>query len=428
MKAFKKAIVAMVLFCILSCVPFVTAFAANEPGNVTKLSGSQYTENSVKLKWNRASKATGYHVYLVDSKTGKTTLVASVRSTSTVIKNLKPEQKYSFQVKAYRTVKKVQYESLKASPVAKVSVVVKTPATPTGLRVHTLINKGVNLAWNKAKNATGYQVYILKPGAKEYKLISTVSKNICTIKKLYAKANYKFKVKAIRSAYGVTKESGFSGETSVTIREYSSLTNTVHGKMYNVRFKSTVNVKRNDTNETIKVTAGTTGRAYSKSGNVTVLLGNGVPVTVASRYLSYQSFSVTLTPYSQEVKEAFINDKGYRSNTSTLIWLSQYTCNVSIFRGSQYNWKLIRSAPCIIGRMATPTPVGTFRLIKRLYMYGGPALFFTFNNSTGAGNGFHNRVDGNTHGVYSHGCVRLGYSDLMFLANNCPLGTTVVSY
>ena len=106
--------------------------------------------------------------------------------------------------------------------------------------------------------------------------------------------------------------------------------------------------------------------------------------------------------------------------------MSQYTLSVNVFKGSQGKWKLVRTMPCIIGKDGK-TPTGVFKLRFRDYAYGGVRVYFTWNPQKQWGNSFHRRVDGNTRGALSHGCVRLSDGDLSFI-NNCGFGTTVVSY
>ena len=113
--------------------------------------------------------------------------------------------------------------------------------------------------------------------------------------------------------------------------------------------------------------------------------------------------------------------------TKYLIWVSQYTLSVNVFKGQQGSWKLVRRMPCVIGKDGK-TSTGTFRLCRKDYAYGGVRIYFTWNEQKQWGNSFHRRVDGHTRGAYSHGCVRLSDADLSYINNTCPMGTTVVSY
>ena len=64
--------------------------------------------------------------------------------------------------------------------------------------------------------------------------------------------------------------------------------------------------------------------------------------------------------YKPEIKTAWVNLKGYKSDTKYLVWVNLTYQRVNIFEGSQGKWKLIRTCLCGSGTNATPTIRGVF--------------------------------------------------------------------
>ncbi len=64
--------------------------------------------------------------------------------------------------------------------------------------------------------------------------------------------------------------------------------------------------------------------------------------------------------YPEEIKTAWVNLKGYQSNSKYLVWVNLTYQRVNIFEGSQGHWKLIRTCLCGSGTNATPTIRGVF--------------------------------------------------------------------
>ena len=99
--------------------------------------------------------------------------------------------------------------------------------------------------------------------------------------------------------------------------------------------------------------------------------------------------------YSKEVKTAWVNLKGYSSNTKYLVWVNLTYQRVNIFEGSQGNWKLIRTCLCGAGKSSTPTIRGVFTTSYKqtAWNYGsyycGPIV--RFNGSSGYA--FHSRLE-----------------------------------
>ena len=83
MKRLSKSLFLFFALLVLTMIPTQSTMAASaRPGNVSKLTAKAASDTSVKLTWSKASKATGYRVYVVDTATNKI-LVRSRKSTST---------------------------------------------------------------------------------------------------------------------------------------------------------------------------------------------------------------------------------------------------------------------------------------------------------------------------------------------------------
>ena len=93
MQKLKRVLFTLVLMTMLGVLPAFTSSAASKlPGNVTKLSKSKQAETSVDLSWKRATNASGYIIYRVDTATGAQKKVATTTKTSYTVKNLKIDQ------------------------------------------------------------------------------------------------------------------------------------------------------------------------------------------------------------------------------------------------------------------------------------------------------------------------------------------------
>ena len=97
--------------------------------------------------------------------------------------------------------------------------------------------------------------------------------------------------------------------------------------------------------------------------------------------------------YDPELKTAWVNLKGYKSDTEYLVWVNLTYQRVNIFEGSQGNWKLIRECLCGSGAPGSPTIRGVFTTsYKQPYWdygsyYCGPVVRF-YGSS---GYAFHSR-------------------------------------
>lgn len=83
--------------------------SAFKPGKVASFKAKNVKKKSVKLTWKKVSKANGYEVYRKSSKKGSYKKIATIKKGTTVKytnKKLKKHKKYTYKVRAYRTVNK----------------------------------------------------------------------------------------------------------------------------------------------------------------------------------------------------------------------------------------------------------------------------------------------------------------------------------
>lgn len=194
------------------------------------------------------------------------------------------------------------------------------------------------------------------------------------------------------------------------------------------------------------------GRAQSISATKKITLQNydylyyhgisaeEVLAMVTDRYAGNYTLAWAQThDYKPEIKTAWVNLKGYKSNTKYLVWVNLTYQRVNIFEGSQGKWHLVRSCLCGSGTNATPTIKGVFTTSYKqsAWNYGsyycGPIVRF-YGTS---GYAFHSRLqywpmnsdryyDARIGFPISHGCLRMYNDDIWWMYNNIPQGTTVV--
>lgn len=431
MKHVKNRLVLLLLLAVLVMLPSMTGFAAaKEPGTVKGLKAKAASESSIKLTWKRASNASGYRVYRVDPESGKTKRIATTTRTSYTVKNLKPNAVYTYQVRAYSKSGKKTVLADQLSAPASAKLTLRKPSKPSGIKVDTPADLSIELKWNSAKNATGYYVYMYDETAKTYKKIATTKSRSYRITKLKEGKTYKFQIQSYRSVQGVKAESAVSGTVSGKAKSMSKLAKQVHGRYFNATLRKTVTATVSGTKEKVKLKKGTKVTSTGRTSNtITVIMKDGRKTKVSGKNLRYNSMKTVKSDFSKAAKEAFVNEKGYSSNTGYLIWISQYTTKVNVFRGSKGKWKLVKTFRCIVGKDGrTPTGVHRIRFSEPYSFSPGYRIYFTWNPVKQWGNSFHGWTSGARSGAHSSGCVRMDSSSLNYIRDHCGAGTTVVSY
>lgn len=176
---------------------------------------------------------------------------------------------------------------------------------------------------------------------------------------------------------------------------------------------------------------------YSKKKAAKIRFKDGT-----SGWVPYQNVYISRKNYtdysgcSEELKEIFVKENGYKSDTKYLIWISLKFQQVNVFTGQKGKWDLARSATCATGKNTTPTIAGVFKYFsfEKRWNFGkyyvAPVMRFN------GGHALHSRtykpdgklLDPTLGRPASAGCVRMKQEDINWLAANIPLKTTVVVY
>ncbi|PWA13245.1 hypothetical protein DCC39_02020 [Pueribacillus theae] len=88
--------------------------------------------------------------------------------------------------------------------------------------------------------------------------------------------------------------------------------------------------------------------------------------------------------------------------------------------------KLLKKYPIAVGKILTPTPTGTYRIINKQRNPGGPfgALWMGLSKPH---YGIHGTNNPSSIGKdVSHGCIRMYNHDVLELSSQVPIGTRVV--
>lgn len=164
---------------------------------------------------------------------------------------------------------------------------------------------------------------------------------------------------------------------------------------------------------------------------------NLVSSTYRGNYTTAYAVNNDYKPYEKEV---WVNAKGYSSRSQYLVWINRAYQHVNVFQGSKGNWKLIKSFLVGTGAAGSPTPTG---LTTVSYKSAGGWTTSTYTVRPvvgfypGTGYAFHSRLcypgtdteyDFSAGYPVSHGCIRMYKSDINWIYNNIPVGTTVAIF
>ena len=175
------------------------------PGVTGKIAASQ-TTNAVKLTWYKVPGATGYRVFLYNTKTKKYVAVATTTKNTVTLTKLQPGTDYTYAVKAYSTVGGKVYWSAGYKTIATAT----KPNTPTLKAVAG--SKRATLSWTKQKGADGYVIYMATSKNGKYTKIANVKGTVSSFTKtgLTKGRTYYFKAAAYSVAGGKVIYSGWS--------------------------------------------------------------------------------------------------------------------------------------------------------------------------------------------------------------------------
>ena len=183
--------------------------------NVAGLKAQGVTATAVKLDWARNAGATGY--IIEQYKGGKWTQLAVTKNNTTLtftVKGLAECTPYSFRVKAYKNdggkTNYSDYVTVKASTLL---------GTVKNAKVTSVTGSWITLEWAKNDKATGYSIEQYKGG--KWTVIATTKNNATlkfTVKGLKNDTTYSFRIRAYKTAGGVTAYSDYvriAGKTRI---------------------------------------------------------------------------------------------------------------------------------------------------------------------------------------------------------------------
>ena len=168
---------------------------------------------------------------------------------------------------------------------------------------------------------------------------------------------------------------------------------------------------------------------------------NRVLNLVSSTYRgNYTTSYAVKNDYKAYEKETWVNAKGYSSNSNYLVWINRAYQHVNVFTGSKGSWKLTKSFVVGTGAPGTETPVGVTKVTYKLKA-GWTTSTYTVRPVVGfypdTGYAFHSPLctpktdkeyDFSSGYPVSHGCVRMQKSDINWIYDNVPIGSTVVIF
>lgn len=432
----RKKTVRLLFVSLVLIAMFALTAHAQVPGKPKlKLAGT--TATTVKLKWNSMSNITGYKLYKLDEGNERELLATiSAGKKACTLKNLTAGTTYSFILTAYNA----EGEGVASNPV-------KTTPTMKGLeQIKTVIVTNgkayVKLRYYKNVDADGYVIYQKNKDNDEYTVIGK-SKNLSyKVNNLTAGEVYYFKVSTYKKVgrktlYGVPSEAviGRPGKKS----KEASL---VHSFYYEGKMNSDYTVNGVTFKQGQKVTVTKKSGAYCK-----VLLNKKEYKIPKNRITIVDFVTDYKAKYSASEAEAFVNGKGYVSGTKYLLWISGYTQHIYVFKGSQYNWKLVKTFICSTGmygwdeenNKSNSTPTGKCFLGRKqeeFWWTGDQVAYWCSMIRGGFIHSWLYHPDGSKYpgvgeiGVpSSHGCVRTkDIASAKWIYDKVPTNTTVVTY
>lgn len=181
------------------------------PAKTEKIISGQ-TESAIKLKWKKVEGATGYRVYLYNTKTKNYKTLATTTKNSFTVKKLKAGTTYKFAVKAYtKTETGVLWSKLYTEFSA--TTLLKAPTVKA-----TAGKNQITLSFTGANGADGYVIYMSDSKKGEYKKLTATKSNPYTLKKLKKGQRCFFKVRAYKKVDGKNVYSTYSKVVGVTVK------------------------------------------------------------------------------------------------------------------------------------------------------------------------------------------------------------------
>ncbi len=175
-----------------------TLKTATNPAVPNLFKSTKGTESSVTLTWKETSGASGYRIFVYNSRTKAWKKIKTLSDTSYTMKKLTAGTTYKFRIKSFKRVDGKLFWS-DATPTLTTST---RPATPQSFSSCASTKSSVTLAWKKTSGASGYRIFIYNSKTKAWEKEKTVTDTSCTVKNLAAGTTYKFRIKAFRRVDG----------------------------------------------------------------------------------------------------------------------------------------------------------------------------------------------------------------------------------
>ncbi len=426
MKLLKKMLPMLVFALVLLSAAPTTVFAASAPGKPT-LKKASVDKNNVTLTWKKAKNASGYYIYRKEATAeGEPVRYAKVKGGSKVKATLKKQKlgvKYNYYVQAYNKSGQVGAMSnmKSATPTIKLAKV-KTALISTRQTTKLL------LTWKKVTDATGYEIFSKDAETGEFTQIATSKTTSALVKGLKAGTTYTFKVRAYvlsggKRFYGAFSKS-FKGTTGKNVSgDYLVTTSSgevagIHPYYYKATAKAKIKLTSLDNGNSIVIKKGTKVIITKTSGSKATVLYKEKYYSAKRSSLNVYGTYYQTAIYSNAVAQAYVNQKGFGSNTNYFIWVSTFAQRVYIFTGSKGKWKIHHSTSCSTGDIGTETTMGSSLIVDHEQQWWFEGQRSGEYASVFAGSGaFHSWPGGGLGHPASHGCVRLSGSEAYFIYN-----------
>lgn len=377
-KVMKRLVPIMSLMLVLSFVFFAGEVkAAKKPARVTGLTLNPGV-GKVNVSWTPVKWSNGYELYFRQANKGAFKLYKMQTQTMVIAKRkLKAGASYQFKVRAMKKVGKNRYIKGPFSTVKKCKIL-KTTKTITGLYFDMDDNGTyLKLKWDKFKGAPFYVVSYQEEGTDTWNDLPEVKGTTCSLKSLYPAKTYKI---YISTNGGLNKSATLTVKPAAYIKENKD-------RILSEKVKS-----------------------ISYKGNKAIYVNKN---------------------YTQAIKEAYVNYRGFSSKTKYFIWASLYTQQATIYKGSRGKWKMIRTFDIASGAPKGHSPMGNFTIFKKEKMWASSKVLWVNHYYKKAS--FHsillyrnNKVkDGRLGKPISRGCIRCPILDAKFIYKSVPIGTGV---
>lgn len=128
------------------------------PGKVSNVSVTS-TDTEIHLSWEAAANATGYQIYRQDTETGAFIYLGKTENLIAKIKNLKPNTKYVFAIRAYLLY---QGTTVVSKEYVNNIVAFTTPAAVSSFRTDpdSVTTNSARLIWDCLSGVSGYELYL----------------------------------------------------------------------------------------------------------------------------------------------------------------------------------------------------------------------------------------------------------------------------